>query len=193
MLEVGSAPGYDNAMQRLQTIVGGQQDLAHQAIVQAQQKAAQQMALQQAAQARAAAIPMGGVSDPARMANMQDVPYRGSYGTGLDGWIHQALGIMHLGPEYAQGIRNLIMHESGGNPNSVNRWDSNWLAGHPSKGLMQTIPGTFSEYAMPGYNHNIFDPISNIIAGTRYALKNYGARMLLGGGRHDSHGNYIGY
>lgn len=42
------------------------------------------------------------------------------------------------------GILNLISHESGGNPNAINLWDSNALAGHPSQGLMQTIPGTFA-------------------------------------------------
>lgn len=108
-------------------------------------------------------------------------------------WVNTALKVLGLGPEYKAGIEQMIQHESGGNPNAINRWDSNAQAGHPSQGLMQTIPGTFKEYALPGYNRNILDPVSNIIAGVRYARQNYGLGMLRAGGRHDSRGNYIGY
>nr|WP_250634884.1 transglycosylase SLT domain-containing protein [Bacillus subtilis] len=45
------------------------------------------------------------------------------------------------------------MKESGGNPNVVNRWDSNWKAGHPSQGLMQFIPSTFNANKEPGYGN----------------------------------------
>ena len=38
----------------------------------------------------------------------------------------------------------IIQHESGGNPNAINNWDSNAAAGMPSKGLMQTIDPTFN-------------------------------------------------
>ncbi|HZE33623.1 MAG TPA: transglycosylase SLT domain-containing protein, partial [Actinoallomurus sp.] len=54
-------------------------------------------------------------------------------------------------------IATIIQYESGGNPNAINRWDTNWDAGHPSKGLMQTIDPTFNRYAMAGHT-NIYNP-----------------------------------
>lgn len=65
--------------------------------------------------------------------------------------------------------------ESGGNPNSINLWDSNAKAGHPSQGLMQTIPGTFQEYAGPYANRGIDDPFANIYAALGYAESRYGS------------------
>ncbi len=74
-----------------------------------------------------------------------------------------------------EAMVNLIVeHESSWNPNAINLTDSNAAAGHPSQGLMQTIPGTFNEYALPGYNTNINDPLSNLVAGIRYADSRYG-------------------
>ncbi len=110
----------------------------------------------------------------------------------LHQWITEALGQLHLDPSYEPGLASLIQHESGGNPNSINLTDSNAIAGHPSQGLMQTIPGTFKQYMLPGHG-NITNPVDNIIAGTRYALRNYGAGMIKAGGRHNSKGAYIGY
>ncbi len=119
-------------------------------------------------------------------------PYSGSAPTGnLGQWISQALQKTGLGNEYAGGIANMIKHESGGNPNAVNRWDSNWKAGHPSIGLMQTIQPTFNRWKLPGYD-NIYNPVANIIAGIRYAQNRYGNDMLRAGGRR-SGGRYIGY
>jgi SLT domain-containing protein len=40
---------------------------------------------------------------------------------------------------------------------------------------MQTIPSTFRENALPGYDQNIKDPLSNLIAGIRYSVKRYGS------------------
>lgn len=68
------------------------------------------------------------------------------------------------------------MHtESGGNPNAINLWDSNAKKGTPSKGLMQVIDPTFNAYARPGFNKNIYDPLSNILASVRYAVSRYGS------------------
>ena len=111
----------------------------------------------------------------------------------LHQWISTALGKLHMDPGLEGGIANMIQHESGGNPNAINKTDSNWIAGHPSKGLMQTIDSTFQGNALPGYNTNVYDPVSNIIAGTRYAVNRYGVNMLRSGGRKNSAGNYIGY
>lgn len=91
------------------------------------------------------------------------------------------------------GVLALISHESGGNPNAINLTDSNAAAGHPSQGLMQTIPSTFYAYAGPYASLGIMNPMANIYAGVAYALQNYGPGMLAAGGRHNSSGQYIGY
>lgn len=64
--------------------------------------------------------------------------------------------------------------ESGGNPRAINLWDSNYLAGIPSKGLMQVIDPTFAAYKYPGYD-NIWNPLDNVLASMRYALSRYGS------------------
>ncbi len=64
--------------------------------------------------------------------------------------------------------------ESGGNPYAINLWDSNAKKGTPSKGLMQVIDPTFRAYARAGFNSNIYDPLSNILASIRYAVARYG-------------------
>lgn len=48
-------------------------------------------------------------------------------------------------------IKNRIRIESNGNETIVNNWDSNAQAGHPSKGLLQFIDGTFNYYCRPPY------------------------------------------
>lgn len=65
--------------------------------------------------------------------------------------------------------------ESGGNPRAINLWDSNAKKGIPSKGLMQVIDPTFKAYARAGFNKNIYDPLSNILASVRYATSRYGS------------------
>ncbi len=72
-------------------------------------------------------------------------------------------------------IALIIRNESGGNPDAVNRSDANAAAGDPSRGLTQTTSRTFSTYCLPGYCSDITDPVSNIIAGVRYALARYGS------------------
>lgn len=107
-------------------------------------------------------------------------------------WIMQALSIIKEPSTLSKGIYNIIKHESGGNPRAINLWDSNAKAGIPSKGLMQTIDPTFNAHSIPGHR-DIWNPIDNIIAGTRYAISRYGRSWLEGGGNRDKAGNYIGY
>lgn len=71
-------------------------------------------------------------------------------------------------------VNKIVTRESSWNPNITNNWDSNAKAGHPSTGLMQTIPSTFQRWALPGLNTNIHDPLSNLVAGIRYADHTYG-------------------
>jgi LysM repeat protein len=113
-------------------------------------------------------------------------------------WIKQAMSeLQKAGVDTSkinpQDIATIIQHESGGNPNAVNNWDSNAKAGHPSKGLMQTIQSTFDAYKLPGHN-NILNPVDNIIAGVRYAMSRYGSISNVPGIKavHNG-GSYVGY
>ena len=93
----------------------------------------------------------------------------------------------------ADDINLIIQHESGGNPHAQNNWDSNAAAGHPSKGLMQTIDSTFDSYALPGHT-DIWNPVDNIVAGVRYALSRYGSLDAVPGiAAVHSGGSYVGY
>ncbi|MGH3763292.1 transglycosylase SLT domain-containing protein, partial [Actinophytocola sp.] len=93
----------------------------------------------------------------------------------------------------ADQMAGLIQHESSNNPHAINLWDSNATAGHPSKGLMQTIDSTFAEHHLPGYG-NIWAPVDNILAGTRYAIDRYGSISNVPGVRAvQDGGDYVGY
>ncbi|WP_186318606.1 lytic transglycosylase domain-containing protein, partial [Bacillus pumilus] len=85
-------------------------------------------------------------------------------------WVAQAIGITGISPSYSTALETIAMKESSGNPTLVNRWDSNWKAGHPSQGLMQFIPSTFSAYKKPGYG-NIKHPVHQIVAAINYLNK----------------------
>jgi uncharacterized protein YukE len=113
-------------------------------------------------------------------------------------WIDQAIQILEqdgipASQLNADDIWTIIQHESSGNPNAINLWDSNAQAGHPSKGLMQTIDSTFQANALPGHG-DIYNPVDNIIAGTRYALSRYGSIENVPGivAVHNG-GAYVGY
>ncbi|MFI6369295.1 transglycosylase SLT domain-containing protein, partial [Nocardia sp. NPDC050630] len=94
-------------------------------------------------------------------------------------WIQQALQVLqqmgyNISTIDPQAIAIIIQHESGGNPNATNNWDSNAAKGTPSIGLMQTIGPTFNSYAAPGHK-NIYNPVDNIVAGVRYSISRYGS------------------
>ncbi|WP_409184303.1 transglycosylase SLT domain-containing protein [Amycolatopsis sp. VS8301801F10] len=92
-----------------------------------------------------------------------------------------------------KNIWAIIQHESGGNPNAINNWDSNAAAGHPSKGLMQCIDSTFNAHKLPGHD-NIYNPVDNIIAGVRYSIDRYGSLGNVPGIQAMAHGGaYRGY
>jgi hypothetical protein len=77
-------------------------------------------------------------------------------------------------PRWEAGMNVLIQRESSWNPNSVNLWDSNAAAGHPSGGLTQTISSTYAGNRNPNLVDNMFDPVSNIAASINYILRTYG-------------------
>ncbi|GAA3507348.1 LysM peptidoglycan-binding domain-containing protein [Streptomyces showdoensis] len=100
-----------------------------------------------------------------------------SYTNDLDGWIRESLAIMARNgiPGTYEGIHRNVMRESSGNPLAVNDWDSNALAGTPSKGLLQVIEPTFQAYHVPGTAFDLFDPVANITAACNYAAARYGS------------------
>lgn len=113
-------------------------------------------------------------------------------------WISEALRILRENgydtSTISPGdIATIIAHESSGNPHAINLWDSNAVAGHPSKGLMQTIDSTFAAYALPGHR-DIWNPVDNIIAGVRYSIERYGSvGNVPGVSNLHSGGRYVGY
>jgi hypothetical protein len=130
-----------------------------------------------AATAMAAGVKAAVAKAKAAMAKAGSV---GNYkpGAGVAQWapvISRALAMLGLSPGLLGAVEAQMASESGGNPYAVNKWDSNWLAGHPSVGLMQVIRGTFQAYAGPYRNTGPFaygvseNPLANI-----YAALNYG-------------------
>jgi murein DD-endopeptidase MepM/ murein hydrolase activator NlpD/SLT domain-containing protein len=109
-----------------------------------------------------------------------------SYGGGVDRWrntVYNVLGMLHQ-DRSASTIDRVLMQmrsESSGNPTSVNTWDSNAKAGHPSVGLMQVIHGTFDTYAGPFKNKGpkqygvSTDPTANVYSAVNYAVHRYGS------------------
>lgn len=93
--------------------------------------------------------------------------------------ILQALSMLGLGPGWLGTVESRMNRESGGNPQAINLWDSNALAGDPSKGLMQVIGGTFNAFAGPLRGLGIWNPLANIFAGLNYALHRYGSLAAL--------------
>ena len=105
----------------------------------------------------------------------------GSYvaSKGVTQWLPTVVRALKMEGQYslANVARTLFQMktESGGNPKAINLWDSNAKKGIPSKGLMQVIDPTFAAYARDGFDKNIYDPLSNVLASVRYAKSRYGS------------------
>lgn len=89
-------------------------------------------------------------------------------------WLTAAISATGVPISWLGPLKTMAMKESGGNPRAINLWDSNFKAGHPSKGLMQTIDSTFNAYKLPGMN-DIWNPIHNAVASIRYTQSRYGS------------------
>ena len=98
---------------------------------------------------------------------------------GVEQWKSTVAQALKMEGQYSESnVKRTLFQmqtESGGNPKAINLWDSNAKKGTPSKGLMQVIDPTFKSYARPGFNSNIYDPLSNILASVRYAVSRYGS------------------
>lgn len=93
----------------------------------------------------------------------------------LEGWINAAIKIAGVPLSWAGPLRTLVMRESGGNPRSINLWDSNAARGTPSKGLAQVIGPTFATYRDRRLPNDIWNPIANLVAALRYIISRYGS------------------
>lgn len=108
---------------------------------------------------------------------------------GVSQWqqhVLKGLEVNGLPATLAPQVMKQMQTESGGNPNAINRTDSNAQAGHPSQGLLQTIPGTFTQYHHDGDSMSITDPQANIDSAIGYAKSRYGPTLM------DSRGNGMG-
>lgn len=103
----------------------------------------------------------------------------------------QAAGVNpRLFGQFDTATRTIMGGESGGATNAVNRGDSNaWGARQPdgapagsSRGLMQTVPGTFAANHAPGTSTFIYDPVANIAAAWRYIAVRYHVDLHTGTG-----------
>lgn len=141
-------------------------------------------------QARTEALRAMGFPAPPDLAIEPDADAGGmigyAAGAGVAQWapqILQALAMLGQSAGWLGTVERRMNQESGGNPNAVNRWDSNWAAGHPSVGLMQVIRGTYAAYRGPDvgpYSYGVsVDPLSNIFAGLNYAVHRYGSLSAL--------------
>lgn len=98
---------------------------------------------------------------------------------GVEQWRSTVIRALKMEGQYSEANVKRTLYqmqtESGGNPRAINLWDSNAKKGIPSKGLMQCIDPTFKAYARKGFDKNIYDPLSNILASIRYAVSRYGS------------------
>lgn len=103
---------------------------------------------------------------------------------GVEQWrstVNAALAQVHQPKSLANATLRRMNQESGGNPTIVNKWDSNWKAGHPSVGLMQVIGPTFRAHAGkyrktgPFLYGTSVNPMANIYSSMRYAMAAYGS------------------
>ncbi|HEY9724396.1 MAG TPA: NlpC/P60 family protein [Oscillatoriaceae cyanobacterium] len=140
----------------------------------------------------------GGAGGASKNAGPAGAPVGAAPSGNLKDWIDQAMKILEqngvpASALNANDINTIIQHESGGDPNAQNNWDSNAAAGTPSIGLMQTIQPTFDANKLPGHG-DIRNPVDNIIAGVRYALGRYGSLSNVPGIKSlASGGSYVGY
>ncbi len=106
-------------------------------------------------------------------------PEGGSFDPQVLRWANLTVEVMdelNIPRKRLTGILAQMQQESSGNPNAVNRWDSNAKAGTPSKGLLQVIAPTYRAYAKKGYQNTKYQtvPYTNLYAALNYVKDAYG-------------------
>ncbi|MDM5202468.1 phage tail tape measure protein [Bacillus velezensis] len=120
-----------------------------------------------------------------------DVKVSGS----LKSWVKKGMKIAGVsGAAWEKGLETIAIHESGGTAGShINKWDSNWRAGHPSAGLMQMIETTFASYAKAGHKQWL-NPIDQVASAIGYIKSRYHGIANVPGIKALAHGGkYVGY
>lgn len=99
----------------------------------------------------------------------------GAVGGNVTGWISAALAITGSPMSWLPKLLDITSRESGdpgklgtGNPSLMNSGPGS------ASGLMQCMPDTFAEFALPGLG-DIFNPIANAVAAIRYIKSRYGS------------------
>ncbi|MGK0551895.1 NlpC/P60 family protein [Enterococcus faecalis] len=99
------------------------------------------------------------------------------------------LGVQ-LAPWQIQNLLKQIQTESGGNESIRQQvWDINMANGNPAEGLLQFIPQTFAQWALPGHT-NIFSGFDQIIAAIR-RLNAMDTWNYIGQGHGWEHGGFV--
>lgn len=151
------------------------------------EKAAREALEQKQSQLQASMVPLTGGNN-----SLSKLPASGANGT-LQGWLSEALRLTGQDQSLLPYLETIAMKESSGDPRAINEWDSNWKAGHPSKGLLQTIDSTFNAHKLPGHD-DIWNPVDNAAAAIRYAISRYGSLQNVPGIKSMAKGGkYVGY
>ncbi|MGJ3946941.1 peptidoglycan DD-metalloendopeptidase family protein [Levilactobacillus brevis] len=102
-----------------------------------------------------------------KLANMfSSIGGSGGASYGGSAMIEKAAKAMHVNLSSGElaTIKNVIMHESGGNAKVLQKvHDINSASGHPAQGLLQFVPSTFKAYAVKGHN-NILSAYDQLLA-----------------------------
>lgn len=110
------------------------------------------------------------------------MPFGGD-GGGAEQWrglASQALRRHGYDDRYLEAMLQQIQIESTGDPGAVNRWDSNWLRGTPSGGLLQVIEPTYRRVrnaypeAFEGLPDDHMHPATNLTAGVGAVRMDWG-------------------
>lgn len=119
-------------------------------------------------------------------------------GSGANRWRDYAIDALKAnGLSTSEDMVNKVIKqinsESSGDPKAINNWDSNAKAGHPSKGLLQTIDSTFNSYKFSGHD-DIWNGYDNMLAAINYAKNRYGNSLVnsSGNGLGSGHGYAVG-
>lgn len=120
-----------------------------------------------------------------KMATSMEEAYKNiGGGSGAERWrplAMQALARHGYNPnEHIDAMLQQIQIESNGDPGAINRWDSNWLRGTPSGGLLQVIQPTYDRIrrsypeAFEGLPDDMLFPLTNLTAGVGAVRQDWG-------------------
>lgn len=124
-------------------------------------------------------------------------------GGSVSQWIASGMAAAGVsGSDWSSGLNIIITHESSGNPNAVNGYDSNSNGpiqsdNYPlncSRGVCQDIPSTFAGNHIAGTSNMIYDPVAGVAASCHYINAVYGGIDNVPGVRSVRAGNaYLPY